>query len=203
VSDEGQVRVRGPWGRRSAGWVEVAQGSLSVSLPALFGAGRPWRVPLEDAVVVDLAGLSRSDRLDGSTAPAQRGPAAFRDPVTLTSLPGAGRPDLVLLFATPQRLPALRSLAGAWSRLPVRASRSSDGSWSDGVALRAAEPARAVELLVHAGLAATSDPVGWILARRATTSDSAAVADAVRRDGRRRRARLATAGLSSVLKGQQ
>jgi hypothetical protein len=162
---------------------------LGVQVPGVFGSDRPWRLPLAGVGVV-LPGRVDEDAHDPRRA--------FVEPVTvayLTAGPPIAAPNLVLLFACPERLPPITLRCALNGFLPVRASRSDAGAWVDGVALRAEDPVRAAATLVGAGAQPVTTPARWLAERRATSTDPALV-------GRARAAeRLARAGpaLSTAL----
>lgn len=79
-------------------------------------------------------------------------------------------PNLVLLFTIPQRIPALRWMAGQLD-LPVRKSRREPGVRVDGVALRAVDPDAAAQTLLARGVIRISDDDEFILAHRETVHD--------------------------------
>jgi len=185
--------------------------SITVRVPGVFGSDRPWRIALGDAAVVDLGvvdlgvvdlGMVDLDGQRGDEEPPGL-PLAFVSPVTVAYLANGAKPDLLLLFRVPQRLPRVGLVGGTGLRLPVRAARTPGGAWVDGVALRTTDPAGAFAHLVNVGVECTSDPTGWLVARRETTHDGELVHAASQEDRRNRRLRLATGGLSGVLKGRR
>ncbi len=190
-----QVPLHGlwPWSRRAL--LVVDPMSITVRVPGVFAADRPWRIALGDAAVVDLGGRHGDEEPSGL-------PLAFLSPVTVAYLANGAEPDLLLLFRVPQRLPRVGLVAGTGLRLPVRAARTPGGAWVDGVAMRTDDPAGASAHLVRAGVESTDDPTGWLVARRETTDDGGLVHAASQADRRTRRLRLATGGLSGVLKGR-
>jgi hypothetical protein len=157
--------------RRSSrpGAVEVDGSVVEVRLPRMFGASRTWRLPLARVGVV------LPDCVD---EPAQDPRRAFVDPVTvpyLTAGPPIAAPNLVLLFAGPERLPPITWRSALNVFLPGHASRSAAGAWVDGVALRAEDPARAVATLVRAGVQQVATPTRWLAEQRRTSTDPALV----------------------------
>ena len=164
---------------------------LLLRMPAVLRGGGTWRLPLVDVGVVQ----------PGSADEAPADPrVAFLDPVTvpyLTATTPLRAPNLVLLFASPQRLPAVAVRGALTAFLPARASRTAAGAWADGVALCAQDGAAAVSVLVHAGVQEVLAPTRWLTDRRGTCTDPALVG---RARAAQRRAH-AVPGLSTALLG--
>lgn len=153
-----------------APYVDVSSNRLVLHLPAYFGA--------KQNLVVAIGGVAVADPTM-SAAPSAGAPAAYVPPLRLPYLPTTSpnvNPNIMLLFATPQRIPPLRRRGAMSSGLGRRASRSPDGVLVDGVRLRAVAAREAIDTIAFAGAARVGDPDAWFAERRDTTSDPDVVA---------------------------
>jgi hypothetical protein len=157
-----------------APYLELAAGAVSLRLPSLFGGTQRWDVPVEEVVVVDTRQVAADDPQDGWV---------FRDPLRIpyaaTTSPNM-KPNLVLLFSQPQRIPRLRMGGAMTLGLRYRASRRS-GVNLDGVRLRAKSPGDAIDALAAAGVARVERPTAWLREHRSITNDPGAIQAVARR----------------------
>lgn len=169
--------------------VGVEGDHLAVRMPGVLAGDGGWLLPVAGVGVVLSAGAD-----EPPPDPAR----AFLDRVTvpyLTATTPLRAANLVVLFASPQRLPRICVRGALTASLPVRASRSAAGAWVDGVALRSQDPVAAAAALVRAGAEGVTAPTRWLTERRPTTADPEQVALAA---AAQRRA-LAAPGLSTAL----
>jgi hypothetical protein len=159
--------------------------TVSLILPGYFG-GRGWPIPAGRVAVRDLTAASLPE--DG----AQPEPVLADElvvPYLLTTGP-LTRPNLLLMFTEPQRVPPLRLGAALAPNtdLPFgyRSTRSSRGSHIDGVLLRARDPAALSRRILAAGAGRLGDPIQWLYEHRQVVTDTA---EQDRLAGRRRTGR--------------
>lgn len=161
-------------------FVEIDGDQIGLRLPSMFGGRRTWRLRARDvAVVVDVE--------DESSFYA--GDWAFDTPVLIpyaATTTSNVRPNVNLLFVTPQRIPPLRVGGAQTIGLPYRQSRGEQGVWVDGLQLRAERPDELTRALLAAGAEAVSRPEAWLRQHRAVTTDPARVAEAKASDRRSR-----------------
>lgn len=143
-------------------YIELDGPAVRLRIPGIFG--EVWNLNAADAVVVD-----RSPRTDDSGDD-----WAFEAPVTIpyaaTTHP-AFKPNLMLLFKTPQRIPKLRFYGAQAIGLSYRESQRAAGIRVDGLELRARNPQAAVETLAAAGLERVDRPNAWLRDNRRVTQD--------------------------------
>ena len=101
------------------------------------------------------------------------------------------QPNILLVFATPQRVPALRRAVDMAPNVSLpftaRMTRSAQGVFLDGVTLRAEGEEPVVRgRLIAAGLTPVEDITAWLVAHRETTSDPALIREEVKSVRRRR-----------------
>jgi hypothetical protein len=174
--------------------LEVGDGTLVLRLPGVFGANRPWRVPLADVAVVDQRHITEVDD------DLHRG-RVFVDPVTmpyLATTTASFAPNLQLLFREPVRMPAVRLIGALNLMLPFRASRSARGAWVDGIGVRARDPRSAIESLAASGVERIISPVLWLTDHRPTSTDPSLVETVQAQERRTRRVRAAVAAMFPV-----
>lgn len=172
--------------------IEVGSGTVRIVAPQYFGR-TALTVFTSDTVVAETSSIVDAD---GAGVP-DLDERVFEQPVFLPFLTHTGefvRPNLVLLFRRPARVPVLRRFVDrqrdvGFSR---RETRSAHGAWVDGVLLRAEDPCAAVETLARNDVEVITAPDAWLLAHRATTSDPMVVATV--KQELRRAARLDRAG---------
>jgi hypothetical protein len=172
-------------------FVDVSSSGVRLHLPSFFGGQRDMTVAMDELAVVDAM---------VEVAPPDDSPAVYVTPLRLPYLATTTSnvsANVVLLFATPQRLPRLR-WGGSMTSGLGRAGRSVDGVLVDGVRLRAQEPRAAIDAIAGAGAARVGDADAWLRTHRETTRDPAAVAE-VHSIGRRNRVSYALTVLTLVL----
>jgi hypothetical protein len=138
--------VGGPPGRLSC-----VDGDVDVEVPKWLGPAA-WAIPADEVGVADLTAVGWGTGGD-----------VFRDRLALPYLSTRTRyaqPTLVLLFRRPQLLPT-----GASSKLRSRAGAV------DGVILRVADPARAVDELTAGGAIGVGDPAKFLRQHREVVVD--------------------------------
>jgi hypothetical protein len=128
-------------------------GSVDIEVPRWLGTAG-MQVKVEEVGVADLSAVGWGTRGD-----------VFRNPLALPYLATRSRydqPNLVLLFRTPQRLPA-----GASGRIGSRQGLV------DGLTLRAADPAGAAAALTEGGAIGVGDPSLFLRQHREVVDDPA------------------------------
>jgi hypothetical protein len=154
-----------------------------VYLPAYFS--RLWVLDGAQLGVVDLTRTSEPSTNSATTEPDAVYLRCLR-PSTIPSVSTttwlARRPNLLLLFTAPYRVPPVRR-AAVWagsssstpryfeSRFAYRTSRTTSGLSLDGVLLRAIDPAAAVHRLQQTGARQTDDPNAWLGEHRNVITD--------------------------------
>lgn len=148
-------------------FVEVDGQQLKFRLPGIFGGKRTWCLRARDVAVVIEA--ENEDESNGDDVD-----WAFETPILIpyasTSSPNA-RPNVHLLFVTPQRIPALRVFGAQTIGLPYWESRGENGVLVDGLALRAQRPQELSRELIAAGAEEVRRPEEWLRQHRAVTTD--------------------------------
>jgi hypothetical protein len=150
-------------------YLDVSSTHVVLHLPSFFGGKLNMVVPIRQIAVVD----------PNMTAdPTEKPPVVFvsglRLPylaTTTSNMPA----NVMLLFATPQRIPPLRWGGAMTSGLGRRASRSPQGVLVDGVALRAVRAQAAIDAVGGAGAERVADGDAWLRAHRETTRDPIAL----------------------------
>lgn len=160
--------------------IEVRDGFLELHLRAFDG---PMRVPLAEVACVAPAIVDRSTMLAR--------PAV----VPIAQLQGStGRPDLVVIFAHPQRVPPVKVQPGGSLHLNRRQSMSSEGLFIDGMHFASAAGSGAVDRLAAAGVPAAADAAP-VLEQVVGAAVGGPTIDEERRRVRRRNRALSTASL--------
>lgn len=158
-------------------YMELDGSSVRLRIPSIFG--EVWNLNAADVVVVADQSANRDDSGDDWV---------FEAPVNIpyaatTHL--AFKPNLMLLFKTPQRIPSLRFFGAQTIGLSQPDSRSAAGIHIDGLELRARDPHDAVETLAAAGLERVDRPNAWLRDHRRVTQDQSLM-HLARTTGRRR-----------------
>ncbi len=151
--------------------IDVLPEGLSFYLPSFFGSRR-FTVSRADVVV---------QRLDAFTALGENDQDVFfQDEVRTAYFPttsSSAAPNLALAFARPVRVPRLRLIMALSDNVDLpfgwRESRSDKGAHLDGVALRVADPGRAIEQLRAAGVRVVDDVDTWLAQHRELETDPA------------------------------
>ncbi|WP_232794382.1 MULTISPECIES: hypothetical protein [Pseudofrankia] len=165
-------------------------GAMQMILPGYFG-GRSWAIPARHVAVQD---LSATPPMAGAQEPEPVLAHELIVPYLFTTGPMT-RPNLLLMFTEPQRVPPLRLVTALAPNtdLPFgyRSTRSEKGAHVDGILLRADNPAALRESVLTAGGSALDDPVGWLYEHRDTVTDVVEQASLARRRRAGRRIQLA------------
>ena len=152
MSDErGVVALQGLPFRSKSGRVTTGDGFVRLDVPRWLGESA-WQVPADEVGVADLAAVGWGS-----------GGEVFRDRLAMPYLSTRTRfaaPTLVLLFRVPQRLPA------GFGHI-----RNRDGL-VDGVTLRVADSARALQTLSEGGAIAVGDPSRFLRQHREVVEDA-------------------------------
>lgn len=161
-------------------FVEIDGQHLKLRLPGILGGKRLWCLSARDVgVVIDAEDESAGDAVEW----------AFESPISVpyaaTSSNNA-RPNVQLLFVTPQRIPALRLFGAQTIGLPYWESRRDNGVRVDGLDLRAERPEELSRALIAAGAEEVRRPELWLRQHRAVTTDPELVTVARANDRRNR-----------------
>ncbi|WP_241842487.1 hypothetical protein [Pseudofrankia sp. BMG5.36] len=155
-------------------------GAVRMMLPGYFG-GRAWAIPARHVAVQD---LSATPPAEGAQEPQPVLARELAVPYLFTTGPMT-RPNLLLMFTEPQRVPPLRLDAALAPNtdLPFgyRSTRSEKGARVDGVLLRADNPAALRQSVLTAGGSSLDDPVGWLYEHREVVADVMEQASLARR----------------------
>jgi hypothetical protein len=157
-------------------YMELDGSSVRLRIPSIFG--EVWNLNAADVVVADQS-TNRDDSGDDWVFE-----APVNIPYAATTHP-AFKPNLMLLFKTPQRIPSLRFFGAQTIGLSQPDSRSAAGIHIDGLELRARDPHDAVETLAAAGLERVDRPNAWLRDHRRVTQDPSLM-HLARTTGRRR-----------------
>lgn len=188
------ARLKAYWFAIRKPRVVCGGGVISMILPGYFG-GRQWTVPAGHAAVRD---LSAAPLPEDAQEPEPVLASELAVPYLFTTGPMT-RPNLLLMFTEPQRVPPLRLAASLASNtdLPFgyRSTRSKRGAHVDGILLRADNPAVLCRSIVAAGGSHFDDPVRWLREHRQVVTDVVQQNSLTRRRRTGRRVQIAAATL--------
>jgi hypothetical protein len=179
--------------------IELDGGDARLFLPSYFGSRR-LQVPLSELHVCDLT---------SPLLPDSPGDDIFRDVVKIPYFFTTGpvtAPTLLLLFATPQRVPPLRAISAFAPNVDLpfgwRSTRTDAGTSIDGALLRTPDPTAASRQLVAAGATGVTDPDQWLREHRERVMDPREAEQIIADDARRMRmARIGSGVLLASLAG--
>jgi len=166
-------------------YIELDGPAVRLRIPGIFG--EVWNLNAADVAVVVCGSTLADDSGDDWVfeAPVGISYAATTHP--------AFKPNLMLLFKTPQRIPRLRFGGTQAIGLSRRESRTSAGIKIDGLELRARDSQAAVETLGAAGLERVDRPNAWLREHRRVTQDPSLISTAKTTGSRSQRGSLSGA----------
>lgn len=144
------IKLARSLGRPSRRQLVVTGSTLRFVLLHVFR--EPFEVPLDQVL-----GVGREADFKGEVP--NRLPVV---PAVFTAMNGE-RPNLVVAFRSPQRLPPLKVGAGGTLGLSAGRSRSPEGVYVDGIAVKAARPDDAFQTLSDHGVVTTNNIAGAFL----------------------------------------
>ena len=164
-------------GRPSRRRLVVTPTSLRFDLLHIFRS--PFEVPLDQVL-----GVGKEADFKGEVP--NRPPVV---PAVFIAMNGE-RLNLVAAFRTPQRIPPIKTGAGGYFGLSTGRSRSPEGVYVDGIAVKAAKPDDALRTLADHGVVTTNNIAGAFLEVLGTPASPERQSEVVGEQRRRTRAGL-------------